>query len=152
MDKVTLPTGLGLEADPRAPRLERLAVRTRRNLPELPCGRKPYFDVVGFCGSEAHIAGAEQDGAVVKSELLQNGFRVADQRLVLLVACFGRRKFEEFHFLELLLALNAARVLSGCSCFAAKTRGPRSDVNGEFFLRQSFIAIQIVQFDFAGRR
>ena len=76
----------------------------------------------------------------------------AQQRFVLLVAGFRARKFEQFHLLKLVLAQNSAGIFSSRPRFGAEAGSPRRDADGKFFLRQSFVTIQIVQFHFAGRR
>src|SRR5579885_3363229 len=94
VDKLTFPAALRLEADSGAARLKRFAIRAGGNLAEFIARGKPDFDVVSLGGGEAHVAGAEQHGAVVQAELLQNHFGVAGQRLVFFVASFRVREFE----------------------------------------------------------
>src|SRR5260370_3106195 len=62
------------------------------------------------------------------------------------------REFEEFDFLELMLAKDAAGVFSCGASFGTEAGGPCSDVDGEFFLRNGFITVQIVEFNFGSGR
>jgi len=71
---------------------------------------------------------------------------------VFLVAFLRMRELEEFDLLKLMLAKNTAGVFSSSAGFGAEAGGPGSDVNGEFFLRNGLVPIQIVQFDFGGGR
>src|SRR5690242_15874270 len=61
------------------------------------------------------------------------------------------RELEQLNFLKLVLAEDAARVFARGSRFRTETGGPRGDIYGQFFLRDRFVAIQIVQFDFGSR-
>jgi len=65
----------------------------------------------------------------MQSKLLQNRLRVAHQRFVLFVAFFRMRELEQFHFLELVLPLNPARVFSRSAGLAAETRRPRAHLD-----------------------
>src|SRR6266496_2297868 len=58
------PALLVAEARLHAPRLERLAVAARGNLPIGVLPRQPDFDVVGFGGLEAHVACTQRHDAV----------------------------------------------------------------------------------------
>src|SRR5467141_5198205 len=62
------------------------------------------------------------------------------------------RELEELDFLELVLAENAACVLSGGAGFRAEAGGPGGHVNRQLFLGNRFIAIKIVQLDFGRGR
>src|SRR5260370_36250976 len=57
------------------------------------------------------------------------------------------REFEEFDFLELMLAKDAAGVFSCGASFGTEAGGPCSDVDGEFFLGDSLVAVEIVELD-----
>ena len=61
------------------------------------------------------------------------------------------RELEEFNFLKLVLAEDAARVFPSRSSFGTETSRPGRDVNGQLFLRNGLVAIQIVKLNL-GRR
>jgi len=67
-----------------------------------------------------HVAGAQQNGAIVQAEFFENGFGIAHQSFVLLVAFLRMREFEELDLLELVLAEDTAGVLSSGSGFGAE--------------------------------
>ena len=88
----------------------------------------PHFEVVGFRRAEAHVAGAEGDDAVGKFQQLQDFFGVADHFFQRGVGRFGAHDLHHFHFVELMLADEAARVFAMRAGFAAET----GRVGGEF--------------------
>src|SRR6266481_1514611 len=151
VNKVALAAAFWLIADTGAPRLEGFAVRAGRDLSKFVARRQPDFDVVGFCRSKAHVAGAEQHGAIVQAELLKNGFCISYQRFVLFVAFLRMGELEELNLLELMLAEDPAGVFSGGAGFGAEAGGPCGDVDGEFIFGNRFVPIQIVKFYFRSR-
>ena len=56
--KFTFAAGSGLETYAGAARLKGFAIRTRGDFAKLVGGRQPDFQVIGFCGGEAHVTGA----------------------------------------------------------------------------------------------
>src|SRR5208283_528205 len=139
-----LSAGLRLEADARAPRLKRFAVRTRRDFPEFVARGQPDFQVIGLRRSKAHVAGAEQHGAVVQSKLLQDCLGVAHQGFVFVVALVRMRELEEFHFLKLVLAQDAPRVFTRRAGFGAEAGSPSGHENRQLLLRERRVAIEVV--------
>src|SRR6202171_1205553 len=148
VNEVTLAGALGLEANAGAAGWKCFAVRTGRDLAEFVARRQPNFDVVGFCRGEPHVAGAEQHGAIVQAEFLENCFRVAHEGFVLFVAFFRMRELEELDLLELMLAEDAARVFSRGAGLGSEAGRPRGDVDGEFFFGNGLVPVEIVEFDF----
>jgi len=53
------------------------------------------------------------------------------------------RELEELDFLKLVLAENTAGVFSSGAGFRAEASRPGGDVNGEFFLGNGFVPIQL---------
>src|ERR1700722_11187548 len=149
--KLAFPSAFGLEPDACAPRLKRLAIRTRRNLAELIARGQPRFQVIRFRRGESHISRGEQHGPVMQPQFLQNGFRVAHQRFMLLVTFLRMRKLEQFHLLKLMLPQDAPRIFSGRARFRTEASGPRRDVNRQLVFCQRRLAIQIVQLHFRSR-
>src|SRR5216683_1381035 len=152
VNEVALAAGFLLEADAGAAGLKRFAVGAGRNFAEFVARGQPNFDVVCFGRSKPHVAGAKQHGAIVQSQFLKYGFRISCKRLVLLVAFLRMGELEELNFLELMLAENAAGVLSGGASFGAEASGPGGDADGEFFFGDGLVAIEIVELDFRSRR
>ncbi len=90
--------------------------------------------------------------AVVQAEFLKNLFGIGDERFELLVTLFRAREFEHFNFLELVLALQAARVFSGRAGFGAKAGRPRAELDGELIGVERFVAIEASELDLGCRR
>src|SRR5882762_7228594 len=152
VNEVTLAAALGLEANAGAAGLKRFAIRTGRDLAEFVARGQPNFDVVGFRRGEPHVAGAEQHGAIVQAEFLENRFGVAHEGFVLFVAFFRMRELEKLDLLKLMLAEYAAGVFSGGAGFGAEAGGPGGDADGELFFGNGFVAVQIMEFDFGSGR
>src|SRR5262249_54006000 len=121
--------GLGLRLGPipdlRAARLEVAEVRAARNLAVAVLPGPPDPGVVTLPRAEARVAGAEQRDAVVQAEQLQDLLRVAREQLVLRVRRLGRREAHELHLVELVLADEAAHVLSVAASLAPEARRVR---------------------------
>src|SRR5260370_19147646 len=128
MHEVAL-TDLGFETHAGAALLERFAVGAGRNLHEFAGRRNPSFDVIGFRGSEAQIAGTELHHAIMNAKLLENRFRVANKRFELAITVFRPCELEEFDLLKLMLAFDSPGVSSGGSCFGAKSGGPSAHLD-----------------------
>src|SRR5712691_1553684 len=152
VNEVALATGFWLEADAGAAGLKRFTVGAGRNFAEFVARGQPNFDVVCFGRSKAHVSSAEQHGAIVQPQFLKYGFRISCKRLVLFVAFLGMSELEKLDFLKLMLAEDAAGVLSGGASFGAEAGGPGGDKNGEFFFGNGFVAVQIVELDFGSGR
>src|SRR6266478_1296514 len=148
VNEVTLAAALGLVANAGAAGLKRFAIRARGDLAEFVARGQPNFDVVGFRRGEPHVAGAEQHRAIVQAEFLENRFGVAHEGFVLFVAFFRMRELEKLDLLKLMLAEDAASVFSSGAGFGAEAGGPGSDVDGEFFLGNGLVTVEIVEFDF----
>src|SRR2546421_11941668 len=70
----------------------------------------------------------------------------------LFVAFLRMGELEEFDFLKLMLAKNAAGVFSSGSRFGAEAGGPSGDVYGQLFLGNGLVPVQIVELDFGSWR
>jgi len=87
--------GLGLEAR-RKRRLARRACQSRQLLaggqlqPLVETG-EPGHGIVGFGGGGAHLACAEDGGAVGEAEALVDGLGVSDQLFQFVIALLGRQ-------------------------------------------------------------
>src|SRR5262249_11839964 len=147
MHQVALVAASWFEADSGAACLKGLAIGTRRDFAKFVARRKPNLDVVGFCGGEAHVPGAQYHGAMLQTQLVQNGLAMFGQGFVLFVTFFRVRELEELDFLELMLAEDAAGIFSGGSGFRAEAGCPGGDVNWQLFLGNGFVAIKVVEFD-----
>lgn len=137
-------------AQVHASRLEIFKIAARRHFqPVLQTGR-PDFDVVALGRTETEIAGAEGDDAVVKLEVGQHAFGVGDERFELRVRVLGFDDVDELHFVELVNADHAARVLARAARFAAETGRVGGVVNGEMLFGEDFLAVQIGHRHFGG--
>src|SRR5690242_16902079 len=122
MDRARLVAGSGPVADLRAPRLEILEVRARRDLPVGVLPGQPDLEVVGLRRVEPEVAGAQRDDTIMKAEPLEDALGVAAQRLELVVAVLGRDELHDLDLVELVLADEAARVLAGRAGLGAEAR------------------------------
>src|SRR6266851_8153990 len=152
VNEVALAAGFWLEADAGAAGLKRFTVGAGRNLAEFVARGEPNFDVVCFGRSKAHVSGAEQHGAIVQSQFLKYGFRISCKRLVLFVAFLRMSELEKLDFLELMLAEDAAGVLSGGASFGAEASRPGGDVDGESFFGNGLVPVKVVELDFGSGR
>src|ERR1700687_1545823 len=69
---------------------------------------------------------------------------------MLFIALLRMRELKELDLLELVLAQDSARVFSGCASLGAEAGGPRGYVDRQFLLGKCFVAIEVVEFHFAG--
>ena len=89
VQQLVLALGI-LEAGLQAACLEGFAVAHRTDFAVGVLRGQPHFQVIGFGGAKAHVAGAQAHHAVRQVQLLQHGFGVARhffQRFVALVGC-----------------------------------------------------------------
>ena len=141
-----------LETQIHPTRLEILEVRAARHFQIRVLSRRPDFDVVSLGRAKTEIARAKFDHAIVQAEQLQHALRVRRQRFMFRVGSFRRRDFHQLHLVELMHANDAARLASGRTRFAPKTRRV-----GDKFLRQlrgreNFFAMKIRHRHFRRRR
>src|SRR5205809_1696558 len=107
MNEIALAARFWLEANPRAARLKRFAVRAGRNLAEFVARGQPDFDIVRLRRSKAHVTRTKQNGAVVQAELLENNLGISYQGFVLFITFLRMGELEKLHFLKLMLAQDA---------------------------------------------
>src|SRR5690242_7049296 len=62
------------------------------------------------------------------------------------------RELEKLNFLELVLAEDAAGVSPRGAGFGTEARGPGGDEDREDVFGKGFVAVEVVEFDFRGRR
>ena len=67
----------------------------------------------------------------MQSEFLQNHLGVAGQGFEFLVRTLGVGEFDQFHFLKLMLADDAANVFAVGTSFAAKARRVGCEADGQ---------------------
>src|ERR1035438_6347023 len=130
-------------ADVGATRLESLEVGARRNFAEQSLPRQPHFDVVSFGRRKSHVSGAQDHGAIVQAELLQDLLGVASELVVLFVRLLGLGELHQLDLLELVLADDAAHVLAIRTGFAAEARRISSQRDGQPRAVERFVAIEI---------
>ena len=108
----------------------------------------PDFDVVSLGAAEAEVAGTKLDHAVMQAKGLKDFLGVGSQRLELGVGRLGGRQFDEFNFVELMDANEAAGAEAGGPGFAPEARG----ISDEFFREvgegKDFLAMEIGDGDF----
>ena len=150
MDELGLGIRGGAVADVGPPRLEIAAVGAGADLqPFLTAGR-PDLDVVGLGGGKTDVAGAELQDAVGQSQLLADVLGVMGEFLQLVIGGLRLDELVKLHLIELVAALDAARVFAGGHLFPAETGGIGDVVYGQSARRQDFIAVQVGQRYFGG--
>jgi len=75
---------------------------------------------------------------------------VAGEFQVLFVAVFRQRELDQFHFLKLVLADDAADVAAVGAGFAAETGRVGAEGDGQFFGGDGFVAEEVGHRDFGG--
>ena len=111
---------------------------------------EPDFEVVGFRGGEAHVAGAEEHAAVGKAEALEDGFGVVGEGFVLGGGVFGAGELYELDFLELVLADHAASVLAVRAGFGTVAGGVGRKGDGAGGEVDGFVAEDVGDGDLGG--
>src|SRR5260221_1173033 len=71
---------------------------------------------------------------------------------MLVVALLRMGELKQLDLLKLVLTQDSARVLAGRARFGAEAGGPRGYVDRQFLRGNCFVAIQVVELYFAGRR
>ena len=100
------------------------------NLEPLLLARSPKLEVVALGGGKAHIARAELKNAVMKTEPLENVFRLGDENLKLIERGVGMDEVDHLHLVELVDAEHAARHLAGAARLAAEARRVGGELDG----------------------
>jgi hypothetical protein len=111
----------------------------------------PDFNVVLFGVGESDVAGANEDDAVGEFKFLQEASRVVAEGFEFVEGGGGVDPFDEFDFVKLVKAIEAAHVGTPTSCFAAEARGVGATFEGEAFFGDNFVAEKVGDGDFCGR-
>src|SRR3989441_1044746 len=117
--------GGGAVADLGPARLERRAVRARRDLAVLPLPGQPDLHVVALRRLEPHVAGAVEHHPIGELEALEHRLGVPDHGLQLVVRLRGRRDLHQLDLVELVLSDHALHVLAVRPRLAAVARRER---------------------------
>ena len=115
---------LGAVADVEPSRLERRAVRGRRELAVRVLGRHPRFDVELAGGARAEVAGRHVDDPVAEAEGLQHLLLPGDEAVVLGLGVLRERVDEHLELVELVHPDDAAGVLAARAGLAAVAGRP----------------------------
>lgn len=110
----------------------------------------PDFDVVGFGGAEADVAGAEFDDAVVEAEELEDFFGVAGEGFEGVHGGLGGGDVDELDFVELVHANEAAGAEAGAAGFTTEAGGVGGVVDGEVLVFEDLLAMEVGDGDFGG--
>ena len=111
---------------------------------------QPDFKVVSLGAGKAHIAGAQQHGAIRQFQFLQNGFRMQHQLLMRLGAFFRVHDLHHFHLVELMLANHAARVLAITAGLGAEAGAVADEFQRQIFRLHNRIAHKVGNRIFGG--
>lgn len=113
--------------------------------------RGPDFDVIGFGGSETDVAGAKFDNSIVEAEELEDFFRMASEGFEGIHGGLRGGDMNEFDFVELMHANQAAGAKAGAACFPAEAGGVGGVVDGELLVLEDLVAVKIGDGDFSSR-
>ena len=100
--------------------------------------------------AEADVAGAQRHHPVRQAQGLQHRLGMTGEFLERRVGILGAHDVHQFHFLELVLANHAARVLAGRARLRAKARRVRHEFQRQRLGREDLIAHQIGDRHFGG--
>src|SRR3989449_2535970 len=142
--------GGGAVADLGPARLERRAVRARRDLAVLPLPGQPDLHVVALRRLEPHIAGAVEHHPIGELEALEPLLGVPDHGLQLVVRLRGRRDLPQLDLVELVLPDHALHVLAVRPRLAAVARRERHVAAGERRLGEDLTRVERRHGDLGG--
>ena len=142
--------GFAAEADAGAPGLIGFEVGAGGDFEVAVYAGGEDFEVVALASFFAHVSGAEEEDAVVKSESLEDDFGVFDKGFEFVVASFGEDEFDQFDFIELVHAEDAARVATGGSGFTAEARRVGGVLHGERGAVEDFAGVDVGDGDLGG--
>ena len=110
----------------------------------------PDFDIESLGGTEAEIAGAEFDHAVVEAEELEDFFGVGGEAKKLGGRLFRGGDFDELDFIELVHPNEATGTETCGASFSAEARGVSGVGDGELIGVKNFFAMEVGDGDFGG--
>src|SRR5690606_30783787 len=126
-----------------APGLEITAHGAARNLTVSVLPRQPDLDVVSFLRGEAHVASAEQHGAVMESEAFQDLLGASRHALMLREALLRCGDRDELDLGELVLTDHAAGVFARGAGFRAEAGRPGCEADRKLGLVQDLFANEV---------
>ncbi len=133
------------------PRLKVLAIRAGADFPVGSLTGQPDLQIVRLRGGKTEIAGAERHYAVRDLESPQDLFRILNHFFQLVVGILGLGNLHQLHLIELVLAHQAAHVLTIGPGLATKTWGISNVVQREKVSLQNLIPMNVGQRNLGGR-
>ena len=109
------------------------------------------FKVVADGGCEALVASAETEDAVVELQLLEQSFHVLEHLSVAFAGVFGRVDADDFYLGKFVQAVQSSHVLAVRACFAAEALGVGAVLDGEVFLVEDDVAVDVGDWHLGGR-
>jgi len=110
----------------------------------------PDFDIESLGGTEAEIAGAEFDDAVVEAEELEDFFGVGGEGKELGGRLFWGGDFDELDFIELMHSDETAGTEACGAGFSAEAGGVSGVGDGELIGVKNFFAMEVSDGDLGG--
>src|SRR6185312_21974 len=134
-----------------APQLVVAAVGAARDLAIAALARQPDLDVIGLARGRAHVAAAQDDGAVRDLQSLQNLLGPRGHALVLGGGLLGRGDGHHLDLGELVRADHAACVLAGRACFRAEAGREGGVAQRQHLLVEHRLVGEVGQWHLSGR-
>lgn len=141
-------------AQVRAARLPVVQVRARVRFAVRAFAWDPRFDIEHLVFPCAHVARADFDDTVMKTEVLKNLFRRLEKHLVVLRR-FSRIVFAHdvlLNFVELVHADKTANIATRAPRFSAETRAHATVEHRKLRFSQNFVGVKCVHWDFGSSR
>ena len=143
MDELRLRILVAAEANLRTASLEILKIGAGAYLHIAAVAGHPDLDIIGLCGAEAEIAGAEAYDTVGKAETLKHAFGVVREFFKLRIAILGLCEFDELDLVELVLTYESPRITARAACLAAEACAVRAVFNGKLIAVKDVSPVQV---------
>ena len=122
-----------------------------RNFPVGILTGKPHFKIIGFGSRETQVPGTQFHHPVMQVKFFKDGFGVFDQFIKLCGRFLRSAKFDQLHFIELVLPNQSLRVFALRTRLSPEARSVGGITDGQRLLFQNFIAMKISNRNFCSR-
>ena len=113
-------------------------------------GGAPQLKVIGDGAGEAHVAAAEAEDAVLQAQRIHQAFHVGNHLVQGSVAVLRLLDADNFHFVELVQAVEAAHIFAVGTGFPAEAGRVGRQLLGELVLLQNHVTEDIGDGDLCG--
>src|SRR5215831_20264000 len=131
--------------------LESIEIAARGNFTISVLPRKPNFDVIALGSRESHISRGVDYHAVCELQALQNLLSVLHQRFQFGVGIFRAREFHQFDLIKLMLAKNAANILTVRARLTTEARRVGRQFDRQSLAFNDLVSIYVRDWNFRSR-